>query len=150
MEIFKATVKDIPELLNLQMLTLLSLPNYSCLFPSEIRSLDAARRYFDQYQVWKAVNPEGHIIGCITVSQETQALFIKQLSVLTEYQCQGVGKSLLRFVEENLPHLSVYTKVSQHLLPKSVLFFLDRGYYMDRIEQDHRGDDWLIMKKETT
>ena len=150
MEILKAELKDLEEILNLQKFayqTEAKLLNNYDIQPLK-QSLEELKEEFEKGVILKAAE-NGKIIGSIRGYTENNTLFIGKLIVHKDYRRKGIGKELLLAIEslytdfryelfttsKSVNNLSLYSKLGykqfkiKELPDNLMLIFLEKNQF---------------------
>ena len=105
MKIEKATLADLPDILQLQYLAYQSeaklLNNYN--IPPLKQTLEEIIAEYHKGIILKAVRDDKVIIGSVRAYAENHTLFIGKLMVRPDFQGQGIGTRLLKEIEKICP-----------------------------------------------
>lgn len=117
MKIDIATIEDLPEILNLQLLAFQpvaeTLDWYDA--PNLHETLAQARKVFLNYTTLKLMTDEGYLIGSVRGKVENGSLYIGRLMVLPEFQGKGFGSRLIQQIEACLPHNRAWLNTCEQL-----------------------------------
>ncbi|PJF43780.1 MAG: hypothetical protein CUN55_07340 [Phototrophicales bacterium] len=140
--IVKATIRDVWAIQQLE----------KAIFPKDAYSLFEILMLFITPHIYnmKAINAEGKLIGYLAVSKDFGpfAAWIITIGVDEQYQRRGLGKRLMRWIEEELlpPRIRLTVRVSN---TPAITLYEHMGY--QQIEYRHRyypdGEDGLVMEK---
>ena len=117
MKIEIATIRDLPEILNLQLLAFQSVaedldwPDA----PNMHETLAHAQQEFSHYTTLKLTDDEGNLLGSVRGKVEDDSLYIGRLMVLPECQGQGYGSTLIREIEQRMPHRRAWLNTCEQL-----------------------------------
>jgi len=94
---------------------------------------------------------EGAIIGSVRFWTVGGVCVIRLLSVSPSHQGQGVGKMLLRSIEQAETHAHKFYACTMLQTPQNIRFFLKLGYKAETILPDHYDHlDLICFAKYTT
>jgi len=117
MKIEIATLKDLPEIMNLQLLAFQSVaeeldwPDA----PNMHETLAHALEEFPHYTTLKLTDDYGNLIGSVRGKVDDDSLYIGRLMVLPEKQGQGYGSTLIREIERLMPHRRAWLNTCEQL-----------------------------------
>lgn len=115
--------------------------------PNMTETFEQANAEFWKYVTLKVEDSDGHIIASIRGNVCEGLLWISRLMVLPEYQRKGLGRRLLRAIQERLPHetagLGTCLQVS-----RTMDFYESEGFRMYDTETVGHGLTWALMKKD--
>jgi len=129
MKIDIATIYDLPEIMNLQLLTFMPVAEELDWYdaPNIHETLDHARKEFPQYLTLKLTTPEGYLVGSVRGMVKDGSLYIARLMVLPEYQGQGYGSRLIQEIENRLPHHRAWLNTCEQL-KGNVRLYMRHGF----------------------
>lgn len=104
--------------------------NFSMGSPTEDKILEIISTYHDAGNELIGAFLEGGLIGVVGLLQSTEKITIRHISVLPEFQRQGVGTLLLDYVKE---HYSGH-KIIAETDGESVVFYLKSGFSCNSFE----------------
>ena len=93
---------------------------------------------------------DGKPVGAARYSRDDGYLFIGRVSVLPDYQRQGIGKRLVEYIEQLatancLPETKLGVRLS---IPQNVAFYKHLRYeVVEEHEYPDKSDRWYIMSK---
>lgn len=124
-----AAVSDAAEIVDLQKLAFY---NQAVLYqdftlPPLVQTLDELLGEFTRYTCLKAV-VAGRIVGSVRGRAEAGACFISRLMVLPSCQNRGIGKMLMRAIEEKFAAADRFELYTGHKSLKNLAFYSKIGY----------------------
>lgn len=93
---------------------------------------------------------DGVMVGSIRAYREEETCFIVRLFVHPEYRDHGIGKSLLKAVEERFAGVARYELFTGYRDEKNLAFYEKMGYRRFREETHEDGMTFYYMEKENS
>lgn len=144
----KALFDDLEEILALQKLAYLSeaviCGDYS--IPPLTQTLDGIREDHKQQIILKAVL-DGRIIGSIRAYEKDGICHIGRVIVHPEHQNRGIGKKLMRAIEEYFPECRTFSLFTGKKSLKNLHFYSSLGFLPVREEYIHEGLTLIYLEK---
>ena len=148
MKIERATLRDVPEILELQYRAFCPVCKelgWSDA-PTVTESIEQAYADFPNSTVLKMVADDGRIIGSVRGKIDDGSLYIGRLMVLPEFQQNGYGKILLREIQSVMPHKRAWLGTSGEM-KETVAFYEREGFSIFNTETLDNGHIWILMEK---
>lgn len=146
--IIRATSEDIKQLYELQLIAFESeaqmIGNRSV--PALMETIEQAQKDFIKWQVLKAVDTTGKIIGSVRFRIKNNTVDIGRLMVHPEYRGNGLGRTLLYEVEKYAPD-SEYELFTCTKSISNIRLYERLGYKAFKEEKGSDGLDFVYMKK---
>lgn len=142
LEIAKAKIEDLPEILALQRAAYISeakLVNRKEIQPLT-QTLEELEQQYKDGIILKAIK-SGKIIGSVRGYTNSNTLYIGKLMVHPDYQNQGIGKQLLFAIEKYFPDYRYELFTNENSI-KNIFFYQRNGYKEYKRETDN---DELVM-----
>lgn len=129
MEIIKATIEDAEEILALQKRAYESEAklNNDYSIPPLTQTLDEILEEFETQLFLKAVQ-DGKIVGSVRGYRKNDTCHIGRLVVEEAYQNQGIGKKLLKAIEEAFAPIRRYELFTSTMSEKNIYLYQKAGY----------------------
>ncbi|NLY89483.1 MAG: GNAT family N-acetyltransferase [Firmicutes bacterium] len=138
MNIEKAEVKDLEEILSLQKLAYISeaeiCNDYS--IPPLVQTLESLREDYENKLILKAVI-NGKIVGSVRAYENEGTCHIGRLFVHPEYQNKGIGTQLIKCIEEKFKASKRFELFTSKKSVKNIYLYNKLGYKNFREEQDN-------------
>ena len=148
MEIIKAEIQDLPEILSLQKLAYQSeaeLVNDDSI-PPLTQTIEGLTAEFDKGIILKAVNDRNEIIGSVRGNFSDNTLYIGKLIVCPDCQNQGNGTSLLSAIEAVFPNAR-YELFTSEKSVKNLYLYAKNGYREFKREPLNGHTDLIFLEK---
>ena len=138
MNIEKAEVKDLEEILSLQKLAYISeaeiYNDYS--IPPLVQTLESLREEYGNKLILKAVI-NGKIVGSVRAYEDEGTCYIGRLFVHPEYQNKGIGTQLMKCIEEKFKESKRFELFTGKKSIKNIYLYNKLGYKIVREERDN-------------
>ena len=148
MKIERATLRDVPEILELQYRAFCPVCkelDWSDA-PTVTETIEQAYADFPNSTVLKMGADDGRIIGSVRGKTDNGSLYIGRLMVLPEFQKKGYGKILLREIQSVMPHKRAWLGTSGET-EKTIAFYKREGFSIFNTETLDNGHTWISMEK---
>ena len=141
----KALYSDLKEILALQKLAYQSEAElyYDYTIPPLTQSLEEIRKDFENQLFLKAVI-EGKIVGSVRAYEEDGICHIGRLFVHPEYQNRGIGKKLMKRIENHFSSSDKYSLFTGKRSKKNIYFYESQGYKRVK-EEKLKGEVVLVF-----
>jgi GNAT superfamily N-acetyltransferase len=108
---------------------------FSIGYPTEDKVLEIIRAYATSGNELVGAYLEGGLIGVVGLAAATEKITIRHISVLPEFQRQGVGKVLLDDVKERYAEHKIIAETDE----ESVGFYLKSGFSCNSFEGEYEN-----------
>jgi ribosomal protein S18 acetylase RimI-like enzyme len=127
--IFPATISDSKEIYDLQ---LLAFSQQALIYktddlPALTETLSSFEDTFPQYTYLKAVNGK-KIIGAVRAYEKNYVCYIERLIVHPEFQNKGLGKLMMKRIEDKFDSVNKFDIFTGHLSRKNIRLYESIGY----------------------
>jgi len=149
MEIEKATIEDLPKILDLQKLAYMSeanLLNYYTIQPLT-QTLEELENEFSKHTILKLVDKKDNvIIGSVRAREENGRVYIGRLFVHPSHQKKGFGTNLLKAIEE-LYQGKTFELFTSSKSEKNLKLYIKNGYKEYKRQKVSGGLEFVFMEK---
>ena len=148
MEILKATIEDLHNILNLQKLAYLSeakLVNNYAIQPLT-QTISELETEFHKGVILKLVDENNEIIGSVRANEENDRVYIGKLIVHPNYQNKGFGTKLLKAMETNFENKS-FELFTSSKSEKNISLYQKNGYKEFTRQKISEGLEIVFMEK---
>jgi len=149
MEIEKATIEDLPKILDLQKLAYMSeanLLNYYTIQPLT-QTLEELENEFNKQTILKLVDEKNNaIIGSVRAREENGRVYVGRLFVHPRYQKKGFGTNLLKAIEE-LYQGKTFELFTSGKSEKNLKLYVKNGYKEFKRQKVSGGLEFVFMEK---
>ncbi len=111
------------------------------------QSLAELEAEYQPMTILKAVDEQGVIVGSVRGYQKEDTLFIGKLMVEPKRQSQGIGKDLIRAIEDKFP-ASRYELFTSALSERNLHFYRTAGYQEFKREELPPGLTFVYFEKQ--
>lgn len=136
MNIEKAELKDLAEILSLQKLAYISeaeiCNDYS--IPPLVQTLESSKEDYKNQLILKAVI-DGKIVGSVRAYENEGTSYIGRLFVHPEYQNRGIGTQLMKSIEDEFRESQRFELFTSKKSIKNIYLYSKLGYKIFREEQ---------------
>lgn len=149
MIIKKATLEDLEEILNLQKTAYISEAQLYNDFsiPPLTQTLENINEEFSSKLFLKACT-SGKIIGSVRAFEKDGTCFIGRLIVHPDMQNKGIGKQLMKAIEEYFNHCKMYELFTGKTSIKNLCFYEKLGYKAFKEEMVNDNLTFVYLQKE--
>ncbi len=148
MKILRASKEDLRSILDLQYIAYQSearlLDNFNIQPLTE--TLEELEEEYNNGKIYKAVTEENMIVGSVRCVIKTGTVYIGKLMVLPEYQKNGIGTELLRFIEEDNKGLRRELFTSDRSI-NNLKLYERNGYVRFRTEPASKDFNLVYLEK---
>jgi len=149
MEIEKATIEDLPKILDLQKMAYMSeanLLNYYTIQPLT-QTLEELENEFNKHTILKLVDEKNNvIIGSVRAREENGRVYIGRLFVHPRHQKKGLGTNLLKAIEE-LYQGKTFELFTSSKSEKNLKLYIKNGYKEFKRQKVSGGLEFVFMEK---
>jgi len=142
-----ASRKDLTAILELQKLcyqeNALRVDNFN--IPPLKQTIGELEEEFESSVILKA-HDEGNIIGSIRAYEKSNGCYIGRVIVHPDYQNRGIGKALMRAVEELFDQVKRYWLFTGEKDDKNIHFYTSMGYSQFK-KEEHDGVVFVFLEK---
>lgn len=148
MKITKATKEDLVQILDLQKLAFTRearLHNNYNIQPMT-QSLEEVEAEY-KTKIFLKIEDGSKIIGSVRANLNGEECWVNKLMVHPEYQCRGIGKSLLLEIEKYFPEVKKFKLATSTKSYGNIRLYESTGYVTVKIEKMHDGVEGVFMEK---
>jgi len=149
MEIEKATIEDLPKILDLQKLAYMSeanLLNYYTIQPLT-QTLEELENEFNKHTILKLVDKKDNvIIGSVRAREENGRVYVGRLFVHPRHQKKGFGTNLLKAIED-LYQGKTFELFTSGKSEKNLKLYVKNGYKEFKRQKVSGGLEFVFMEK---
>lgn len=149
MEIEKATIEDLPKILDLQKLAYMgeaNLLNYYTIQPLT-QTLKELENEFNKHTILKLVDKKDNvIIGSVRAREENGRVYVGRLFVHPNHQKKGFGTNLLKAIEE-LYQGKTFELFTSSKNEKNLKLYIKNGYKEYKRQKVSGGLEFVFMEK---
>jgi ribosomal protein S18 acetylase RimI-like enzyme len=148
MQIETASVQDAERILEIQKLAFYSeaILHNNFNIPPLRQDLKSLREDFAECTFYKVI-AKGHIVAAVKVRLlGNDILMIGRLVVDPEYQRQGVGTKLVRFIESTYPEAKGFELFTAEKSRHNILFYNKLGYSVTKTFKEPEHEEILLVR----
>ena len=148
LKISPARFADADEILEVQKLAFHSEAeihqNYT--IPPLVQTIKSIQEEFSDYRFYKATMGKNIIASVKVRILENNILQIGRLVVLPDYQNRGIGKKLIRFIENTYEHVKAFELFTAEKSIRNTSFYKNLGYIIKGKYTEPGHSDIILLK----